>query len=114
MRERIVVLPSSTFADLLPGGLHVVLLVLLHDAGAEARGDPVAGIEVELLDPLLVVGHRVGAAARAANLGVPAPVERRHDQRVLVGLAQPRREISARRPPRPGVRRLGRVSGFQW
>ena len=73
-------------ADLLPGGLHVGLLVVLHDPRAETGGHPPARVEVELVDPVVVRGKRIPVAVHEQALleRVPPAVQRGGDERVGV------------------------------
>ena len=59
-----------------PGGVHVLLLARLHDARPEARGHAVAGIEVELVDPVVVGVDRRAVALGEQALGERVPAAR--------------------------------------
>ena len=65
-------------ADLLPGGLHQLFLVLAHDAGAKGGGDTVAGVGVQLLHPLRCPCDH----GRFGDADVAAAVKRDVDDRV--------------------------------
>ena len=78
---------ASDVADLLPGDVHVFLLVLLDHARAEAGGHAEARIEIELVDPVAVVrqaGSPSAVGQQPLDGGVPAAVQRRRDQRIRI------------------------------
>ena len=82
--------------DLLPGRLHVALLVQPHDLGADAGRGAVPRVGVELVEP------RVGRGGERLDLDVPAAVEgRSHRLRVRRGAFD--------RVRRGGVQDLGQL-----
>src|SRR5262245_24744565 len=55
LRETDAVVRFDDVADLLPGGIHVPLVVLLYDARAETGSYPEPRIEIEAMDPIVIV-----------------------------------------------------------
>ena len=71
-------------ADLLPGGIHELLLLVLDDPRAEAGGDAEARVEVQPVDPVVVRRDRRCRRAPSSTRfvqRVPRAVERRRDDR---------------------------------
>src|SRR5258708_11825283 len=71
-------------SDLLPGVVHVLFGVGLHNVGAERGGNTEARIKVELVYPVrgIVGGRAIDLVEQALGQGVPPPIKRRRNQRI--------------------------------
>src|SRR6516162_3230580 len=77
-RERQRTLGGKDISKLRPRGLHELVLVLTHDFGTPARGEPVARLKRDAFEPARVDLRLVNGVLPRGELAVDRWPERRH------------------------------------